>query len=195
MIDRLRGLLNRPLRDAERRRLFVAAVAVIVLGAGALALLDQPTPRAPRPARSSSPAPAPTQPAGAPAEDAASVEAPSEEGSPRPGLEGSRADVVDTKRAARRFLAGYLAYTYGRQSAQRIASASAQLRRRLAARPPRVPARERRRRPLVVLVQSNAVGRVRAELVAVVRDGARRYTVPLKLTRGRDGWKVTAVGS
>ena len=196
MIDRLRGLLDRPLRDTDRRRLFVAAVAVIVLGAGALALLDRPAPRSAPQARSSSPASAPAQPAGGvPAEDAASIDTPSEEGSPRPGLEGSRADVVATKRTARRFLAGYLAYTYGRQNAQRIASANAQLRRRLAAHPPRVPARERRRHPRVVLVQSNAVGRVRAELVAVIRDGARRYTVPLELTRGRDGWKVTAVGS
>jgi hypothetical protein len=46
----------------------------------------------------------------------------------------------------------------------------------------------------VVLVQSNGVGRVRAELVALVGDGARRYTVPLELTRGPAGWKVTAVG-
>ena len=195
MIDRLRVLLNRPLRDTDRRRLFVAAVAVIVLGAGALALLDGPAPHPQLEARSSSPAPPSAQPTDVPAEDAASVEAPSEERSPRPELESSRADVAATKRAARRFLAGYLAYTYGRRSARRIASASAQLRRRLAAHPPRVPPGERRRRPRVVLVQSNAVGRVRAELAAVVRDGARRYTVPLELTRGRAGWKVTAVGS
>lgn len=114
---------------------------------------------------------------------------------PRRGLEGSRADVVATKRAARRFLAGYLAYTDGRRPARRIASASVALRRSLAAHPPRVPARERHRRPRVVLMQSHGVGRVRAELVALVRDGARRYTVPLKLTRGRSSWKVTAVGS
>ena len=195
MIDRLRGLLNRPLRDTERRRLFVAAVAVIVLGASALALLDGPTPHPQPEARSSPPARAPRAPTRAPAEDAAAVEAPSEEGAPRPELEGSRADVAATKRAARRFLTGYLAYTYGRRSAHRIAAASGQLRRRLAAHPPRVPASERRRHPRVVLVQSDAVGRVRGELVAVVRDGARPYTVPLELTRGRDGWKVTAVGS
>ena len=79
--------------------------------------------------------------------------------------------------------------------AGRIAAASDALRRRLAARPPRVPARERHRRPHVVLVQSNGVGRGRAELVALIRDGTRRYTVPLELTRGRAGWTVTAVGS
>ena len=42
VIDRLRALLNRPLRDGDRARLFVAAVAVILAGAGALALLDGP---------------------------------------------------------------------------------------------------------------------------------------------------------
>ena len=195
MIDRLRAFLNRPLRDTERRRLFVAAIAVILAGAGALARLDGPTPRPQRPARSSPHAPPPAQPATLPAADAVSLEAPSEEGTPRKGLEGSRADVAATKRTARRFLAGYLAYTYGRRSARGIASASAQLRRRLAAKPPRVPARERHRDPRIVLVQSNGVGRVRVELVALLGDGARRYTVPLELTRGRSGWKVTAVGS
>ena len=60
---------------------------------------------------------------------------------------------------------------------------------------PRVPARERRRRPRVVLVQSNGVSHLRADLVALVDDGARRYTVPLELARARAGWRVTAVGS
>jgi hypothetical protein len=124
-----------------------------------------------------------------------SLDAPSEEGSPRKQLEASRADVASAKRAARRFLAGYLPYSYGRRSARRISSASHGLRRRLAARPPRVPARERRREPRVVLVQSNGVGRVRGELLALVRNGARRYTVPLELARGRAGWTVIAVGS
>jgi hypothetical protein len=195
VIDRLRVFLNRPLRDTERRRLFVAAIAVILAGAGALALLDRPASRPQRSARSSSPAPPPAQPAAVPVGDAVSLEAPSEEGTPRKGLEGSRADVAATKRTATRFLAGYLAYTYGRRPARGIASASVQLRRHLAAQPPRVPVGERHRHPRVVLVQSNGVGRVRAELVALVGDGARRYTVPLELARAHSGWKVTAVGS
>ena len=64
------------------------------------------------------------------------------------------------KRAARRFLAGYLAYSYGHAIApRRIRAASARLRAQLAAEPPRVPPRERRRHPRVVLVQINGVGR------------------------------------
>ena len=195
MIDRLRAFLNRPLGDAERRRLFVAAVAVILAGAGALALVARPDPR---PQRATG-APLPVPPAAPPVvvlpADALSLHAPNEEGAPRKVIEGSTADVASAKRAAMRFLDGYLPYTYGQRRAGRITAASVQLRRRLAARPPRVPPRERHRRPRVVLVQSNGVGRDRAELVALIRDGARRYTVPLELTHGRAGWTVTAVGS
>jgi len=55
-----------------------------------------------------------------------------------------------------------------------------------------VPARERNRRTHVVLVQPN--GRVRAGMIALIDDGARRYTVALELTRRRSGWLVTDVG-
>jgi hypothetical protein len=195
VIDRLRVFLNRPLRDGERGRLFVVALTVILAGAGSFALLDRPAARPQSAAPRSSPAPRPASPIALRSGNEVSLDAPSEEGSPRKELEGSRADVASAKRAARRFLAGYLAYSYGRQRARRISSASHALRRRLATRPPRVPARERRRHARVLLVQSNGVGRVRAELLALVRDGARRYTVPLELARGRAGWTVIAVGS
>ena len=99
------------------------------------------------------------------------------------------------QRAARRFLAGYLPYTYGRRSPDRIAAATAALVRQLDNERPRVPARERGRRARVVLVQADAAGPVRAEATALVSDGARRYTVPLKLARQRSGWKVTDVES
>jgi hypothetical protein len=194
VIDHLRVFLNRPLRDGERRRLFVVALTVILAGAGSLALLDRPAPRPQRAAHRSSPAPPAAPPAALSSRNEVSLEAPSEEGSPRKELAGSRADVASAKRAAERFLAGYLPYSYGRRTARRIPSASDELRHRLAARRPRVPARERHRQPHVVLVQSNGVGRVRAELVALVGDRARRYTVALELTRGPAGWKVTAVG-
>ena len=57
MIDRLRAFLNRPLPDAERRRLFVAAMAVILAGAGALALLAGPAPRPQRATHTPRPVP------------------------------------------------------------------------------------------------------------------------------------------
>jgi len=196
VIDGIRLLLNRPLSDRERRRLFVLAVSVILLAAGAFALLGRsgaPAQHATRtPART--PAPGPTAPVVSPATDEALLQAPSEEGQLRKDLQGSRADVAAAKRSARRFLSGYLPYSYGQRGASGIPSASTGLRRRLAATRPRVPRRERRRHPTLELVQANGVGPVRADLVALVRDGASRYTVPLEVTRRRGGWIVTAVG-
>ena len=195
MIDRLRLFWNRPLHDADRPRLFAIAVALI---AGAGTLLTQlerpgspPRPTQPRdtPA-AASPAPAPPprpEPTAAPAE-------PSQEGTRTP-VAVSPVDVAASKRAARRFLAGYLPYTYGHGRTQRIESATAALRGRLAAQRPRVPAREGRRTPRLVLLQSDAVGTRRAELVALVDDGERRYTVPLKLTHSAAGWRVDRAGS
>jgi hypothetical protein len=196
VIDRIRVLLGRPLSERERRRLFALAVAVILLAAGAFALLGRsssPAQRATRtPART--PAPRPTPPSSLPATDAALLQAPSEEGQPRKDLQGSHADVAAAKRGARRFLSGYLPYSYGQRGASAIPAASVRLRRRLAATGPRVPGRQRRRHPNLVLVQSNGVGPVRADLVALVRDGSTHYTVPLEVTRERHGWIVTAVG-
>jgi hypothetical protein len=191
VIDRLRMWLNRPLTDGDRKRLFVLAVAAILAAAGALALLDdQPTSPSQRsPATPARPSPEPGTPL-----TVTPTTVPSEEGQPSAAVRAPRADVEGVKRAARRFLAGYLPYTYGRQSARRIRAATSRLRRRLAARPPRVPARVGHRRPRVLLVQAEGAGRARAAITALISDGARRYSVELELARGRSGWQVTDVG-
>jgi hypothetical protein len=197
VIDRVRLLVNRPLSEGERRRLFALAAAAILVAAGALAVTDRSRPRSQHATRSRA-ATAPAPPAALSplrATDAVSLQAPSEEGRPGTDLEGTRTDVDAAKRAARRFLTGYLPYSYGRRSARRIPAATTQLRRDLAANPPRVPTRERRRHPRLVLLQSNGVGPVRGDLVALVRDGRLRYTVALELARRRHGWAVTVVGS
>jgi hypothetical protein len=186
VLDRLRVFVHRPLADAERARLFLVAVAAILLGAAALALTDDP-----EPAREDRPRPAAAR---ASDEPVAALEIPSEEGDPPAAAEASRSDVEAARAAARRFLAGYLPFTYGQAGPRAIEGAGDDLRRRLEAEPPRVPAGEHRRRPRVVLVQANGVGDVRAAIVALVSDGARRYTVPLELERRRSGWIVTAVG-
>jgi hypothetical protein len=188
VLDRLRAFLNRPLEDAERARLFLVAVVAIALGAVALALMDdpgtgQPGPASGRPAASS-----------ATAEPVASLELPSEEGEPPAAAESTRADVEAARTVARRFLAGYLPFSYGQAGTHAIEDASDELRRRLAAEPPRVPVSERRRRPRVLLVQANGVGEVRAAVVALIADGARRYTVPVELERRSSGWIVTSAG-
>ncbi len=197
MVDRLRLLLNRPLRDGDRPRLFSIAVAVIAGTAAVLALLDdgeissQPPPRAAPPA---SVPPAPAGPPKASLAPAAARQAPSEEGNPPAGSQPSKASIAQSKEAARRFLTGYLPYTYGRGSASRIAPVDPELRDRLAGERPRVPARESRRRPRLELIQSDGVSRERAQLVALVGDGKRRYTVRLQLARSPSGWRVTDLG-
>lgn len=198
MIDRLRLFLNRPLSDADRPRLFALAVTVIVLSAVFLALLDRAEPAAERTAakvRAATPAPwtdAPVAPEASPVVTAAPL---SEEGTPAPGTEASRADVAAAKRAARRFLAGYLPYSYGRGRASRIRAATARLRRQLARQRPRVPATERHRHTRVVLLQSDAVSPDRGRLLALVRDGKRRYSLTVELTRRGGHWRVARIGA
>jgi hypothetical protein len=195
VVDRLRVLWNRPLRDSDRPRLFAIAVALIAAAAAVLTQLEQPA-RSPRMQTPDRP-PAPVSPAPEPVlTPAASAPpgAPSGEGTRTP-VAASRADVAASKQAARRFLARYLPYTYGRGQARRVRPAAAALRRRLAAQRPRVSAGERRRRPRLVLLQSDTVGHRHAELVALVSDGRRRYTVALELARTRAGWQVDRVGS
>jgi hypothetical protein len=181
MIDRLRAFLNRPLRDSDRPRLFAMAVAVIVAVAAAFALLDDAGPT-----RAAAP---PERRAAAPEPPAFLPEPPAE----RPTPPATRADIVHIKRAVRRFLGGYLPYTYGAD--RTIQGATAELRRRLARERPRVPAAERRRRPRLEHLQTEGATRRRAEAIAIVSDGARRYTVPLALSRTPAGWRVTSVGS
>jgi len=194
VVDRLRLFFNRPLQDGDRPRLFAVAVAVIAAAAGMLALLDDAGP-----ARTVSRETAPRTADAAPSSTAAAIvpastpQAPSEESDPPAGLRATRTDVARSKRAARRFLAGYLPYTYGRGPARRIRSATPELRAELARERPRVPAAERRRRARVELVQSNGVSRERADLVALVRDGARRYGVHLQLANTPTGWLVTGL--
>jgi hypothetical protein len=136
------------------------------------------------------PPPAPATPA---TTQAAAPEAPSEEGRPD-STAASPAQTAAAKHAARRFLSGYLPYAYGQHRRGRIEAATPRLRHRLAAQPPRVPARESRRHPRVVLVQSDGGGEQRATVTALVDDGARRYTISLELEHGRSGWLVSDVG-
>jgi hypothetical protein len=195
VLDRLRQLWNRPLGDGDRPRLFTIAVALIAATAAVLTQLDGPSP-APRPHRvATSLAPTPHAPATPPAAtpDLDRPE-PNEEGH-RTVVRPARADVRASKRAARRVLAGYLPYTYGRVRAQAIRSATGALQRQLVARRPRVPAGERRRSPRLTLLQSNSVGQRRAELLALVDDGKRRYTIALELARTATGWRVTRAGA
>lgn len=195
MVDRLRQLWNRPLRDGDRPRLFAIAVALIAATAAVLTQLAGPSPVPPPHRAATTPVTKPQAPATAPAvtPDMKRGE-PSKEGT-RTVVRPARADLRASKLAARRFLAGYLPYTYGRVRARAIRSATGALQRRLVADRPRVPAGERRRSPRLTLLQSNSVGHRHAELLALVDDGERRYTIALELARTATGWRVTRAGA
>jgi hypothetical protein len=192
VIDRLRTWLNRPLRDGDRARLFLAAVATILAGAGVLTLLDAPQGRPPR---HSPPPAARTSPSPGTAVTVAPAETPNPPRSPAGGTPASRDGVEAAKRTARRFLADYVPYTYGRRPARSIRGATARLRRRLATQRPRVLPAVRRRRPRVLLVQAEGVSRTHAAVTVLVSDGGHRYTVELELRRARSGWTVTNLGA
>jgi hypothetical protein len=149
VIERLHAFMHRPLRDSDRPRLFAFAVVLLVAGAAAFALVDRPAPQpAPMPASGQVPEPAPAAvqlpEAPGPAID---PEAPSEEGKPPAAMQVTREQVAAAKRAGRRFLRGYLPYSYGRQDADRIPAISDRLRARLQRERPRVPPDVRDRRP------------------------------------------------
>jgi hypothetical protein len=197
VIDRARIALNRPLEDGDRPRLFAMAVASIVGGALVLSVIGRAPARPAKPAEHRAPVPPATPPVPAAPTAPAQVEPggpPSEESEPNAGLEISRSELRVVNRTARRFLLDYLPFTYGRGSARHIRAASARLRAELAAEPPRVPSRERRHRPRVTLLQLDGAGRTWAGVVALVDDGARRYSVALTLARVGRAWQVTRAG-
>src|SRR4051794_9051908 len=80
--------------------------------------------------------------------------------------------------AARRFLAGYLPYSYGHAPASRIRDAAAPLAQTLRRRPARVAAGEREREPqLVALEVASVNGELGFDLAATIDDGRRRYAM------------------
>ncbi len=197
MVDQLRVYLHRPLRDGDRPRLFAIAVAVIAAGVAVLALLDdagpsQPLDHTPRPRPFSTATSAPGPGANSLAIPDA---APSEEGLPVAATRATAVSIAEAKRTVRRFLAGYLAYSYGQAPASRIRAVAPALKRSLAENPPRVPDSERAREPHVKLIQTNGVGPAAASLLALVDDGARSYSLALSLEHGAAGWTVTDVRS
>jgi hypothetical protein len=195
VIERLHAFMHRPLRDADRPRLFALAVVLLLAGAAALALVERPTPR-PAAAPGPAPDPAPAARLAGPSPPApAEEEAPSEEGKPPAAMDVPRRVVTAVERAGRRFLAGYLPYCYGRRGARRISAISDRLRARLQRERPRVPPEVRNRRPQLVLLHVDGVARRIGTLVALVSDGAHSYSVRLELERAPAGWRVTDVGS
>jgi hypothetical protein len=179
---RLRALLERPIGDSERLAAFGLA-ALLVLAACGLLLLTRTreAPPATHPA-----APAPTIRPALPAPTA-----PAAPRAPRPEPAADQPPpAVD--HAARRFLAGYLRYLYGRGGASGIDGTSHALRRRLAAHPPRVSPATRHRRPRIVRITAARHGVRSWVLIASIDDGGvERYPLALELGRRHGKLLVT----
>jgi hypothetical protein len=175
MIARLWLMLGRRLGLA--RRLTVAALGVLALGAVASALTPARWPtRSARPPAARSPrfVQAPTGPAH-PARLSAGA------------LGGAR-------RAAVRFLAGYLPFLYGRGSARSIDAVASALRRQLMGEGARVTPAECLRRPRVISL--TVVGQAPRVVVvgALVEDGGvAGYALRITLREGPVGWVASAV--
>ena len=200
MVDQLRVYLHRPLRDGDRPRLFAVAVAVIAAGAAVLGCAR----RRRRPLAAASTIPAArtrSRPrrecAGSAHELGRAARCRSERGraADAAATHATAAEIAAAKRTARRFIAGYLAFTYDQAPASAIRDIDPRLERELADDPPRVPARERARHPRVRLLQTDGVSPSAASLLALVDDGARTYTLTLELAHTAAGWTVTSVGS
>lgn len=193
MIGRLRDLANRPVSELPTAAVLAACVLVIALGALAIAQLDDPEPRpTPRPAPDAEGGYEVTHPPvvshhprdGAPL---------SEEG--RLEVQVTPAQAARIRGATRRFMDGYLPYSYGRGDAREIRGAAPALIVLLTEKPPRVPDSVRGRRASVELVQLDGAGPSDAAAIAMVNDGVTRYSVHVRLIRTTSGgWIVTEVG-
>jgi len=180
VIDRLRALAARPIPEHQRTAAFVLAAAVL-LGAAAFFMLGVPS-SAPAPVATPAPAPPAT-------------ERPGPTDPPADRLDPTPREVRRVKRTARQFLRGYLPYSYGQGSAERIQGASDELLAELADRPPRVALNAPRgRRAKVTAVQAEAASAERMSVLAFVEDSERDYALELALERVGETWRVSEVG-
>jgi hypothetical protein len=100
----------------------------------------------------------------------------------------------EASKAARRFLSGYLPYSYGRRAAAKIRSVSPQLKRELARQAPRVPpALAAKARPRLQGLELSGIAGRRVILLARIDDGQSRYVALLTVQRTGQRWAVTQV--
>lgn len=177
---------DRPVPMGLRRRVAAGAVAVIlIVGAILIALSppSTPSPRvvAPHPSALPKPIPAPT------------IAAPPVASPPTVAVHVSQRDLRATRNAARRFLAGYLPFTYGHGSAQHILAATHALRDALTHGRPRVPPTVRHRRTRIRHLEAETASASEAVVVALISDGARIYAVAVAMERIDGHWLATGL--
>jgi hypothetical protein len=113
----------------------------------------------------------------------------------RPALVEHRtlALTPEADKVAERFLAGYLAYTYGQAHASRITSASRALILSLEAHSPRVPPAARARHPRVLSLHVAAAPTGEVVVRAVVNDGGL-INYPVGLLLGSEHGRLLVTG-
>jgi hypothetical protein len=96
--------------------------------------------------------------------------------------------------AARRFLADYLPFVYGRGKPV-FCAASPELAARLASSRVRVPPGVRDRHPDLVGLDSHALAADLAAVTAEIEDGPIRYSILLTAERQEGRWRIVRVGA
>lgn len=168
MTRRLRAWLDQPANTPAARRVAMTLVAVAVI-AGAVAFVAL-SPR-----------------------QVGDRAVPAVPLSPRPPVAARAPGAGQAIGAARRFLGGYLPYSYGLGAARAIHAATPRLRARLARELVRRPPAGAPTHPRVVTLTAQAVASREGMVLATVSDStAERY--PLRLTLRRDrAWRVRDV--
>jgi hypothetical protein len=102
--------------------------------------------------------------------------------------------ILQARRVAERFLAGYLAFAYGRGSALAIGGITPALRRQLLSQRAQLTPVERRRRPRVVARQTLGTTPRFVVATAIIDDGGvTTYRLRFTLWGGADRWAVSGV--
>lgn len=103
-------------------------------------------------------------------------------------------EVEAARQAARRFLAGYIPYTYGARAPSVIDGATDRLARRLRLSRPRQLGPQAASDGEVIALQTEAGADGIVLVKAIVEDSSRAYEVALTLQRIGGAWKVSGVG-
>lgn len=173
MTGRLAALLERPLRERERNRLFAVTSLALVLAAAALQLV------------------VPAHQEGSTSTSLVEISASAAPSGQPLQSRSSTAPPAAVLRASRQFLSDYLAFLYGHARTRMLRAASASLAHRLASHPPHVSPAMRRRRPHVVKLAGHRLAtRSRWALTATIADGAVRYPIELVLAARSPGGAV-----
>jgi hypothetical protein len=105
----------------------------------------------------------------------------------------STAAILQARQVAKRFLAGYLPFEYGRGSALAIPGITQALRRKLLSQRAQLTPVERRRRPRVVALQTIGTTPTFVVATAVIDDGGvATYRLRFTLSRSAGRWAVSS---